>query len=301
VELESELAAWLGFQAALVTASAFGANQGLLPALAAERDALIVSDAANHASIIDGCRLARAKAVVVPHLDVEAVEQALSQRSSLAPAWVVTEGLFSMDGDSPDLQALRSVCDRFEAGLIVDEAHSLGVLGPTGGGLAEVTGVRPDLVVAGLGKAIGGQGGVIASSDVLRTLLWNRSRSFVFSTAVSPLLCRLLLVAVRSARSARAQRSRVAQLARELRAAMTGRGLAVRGAPSSPIVPVVVGSNDRAMRAMHALRARGVLAQAIRPPTVPPGEARLRLTVHADWPSDAIPLIIEGLEEACAS
>jgi 8-amino-7-oxononanoate synthase len=206
-----------------------------------------------------------------------------------------------MDGDSPDLKVLRELCDRFEAGLILDEAHSIGVSGPEGAGLAGATGVRPDLIVAGLGKAVAGQGGVIASSRIMRTLLWNRSRSFVFSTAPSPVLCRLLLEAVRTTRRAEAQRARLAELARALRTSITARGLPVGGDPTSPIVPVILGSNERALRAMNSLRARGVLTQAIRPPTVPPGAARLRLTVHADWPEDAIPLIVEGLEEACAS
>ncbi|HXK18179.1 MAG TPA: 8-amino-7-oxononanoate synthase [Polyangiaceae bacterium] len=303
LELEANLADWLGTEASLLTTSAFAANVGLLPAMV-EPDSLIVSDALNHASIVDGCRLARARVVVTPHLDLGAVEAALSVRSGTAPAWVVTEGLFSMDGDSPDLVGLRALCDRFGAGLVLDEAHSLGVLGPSGAGLAAELGVPVEVLVAGLGKAVGSQGGVIACSRDLRVWLWNRARPFVFSTAPSPLLCRVTLAQMKRARTADVARAQLLARSAELRAALVARGLAdLSGSSgtSGPIVPVLLGSNDRAMRAMNELRRRGILAQAIRPPTVPLGSARLRLTVHANWPDDAVPRLIEALEVACGS
>lgn len=298
--LEEELADWLGAEGCLLTLSAFAANVGLLPAIA-EADSLIVSDSLNHASIVDGCRLARAKVVVTPHLDVAAVEAALATHAGAAPAWVVVEGLFSMDGDGPDLKALRSVCDRFGAGLVVDEAHSLGVRGPGGSGEAAAQGVRADVSVAGLGKAVGSQGGLLACSSDLRRWLWNRARSFVFSTAPSPLLARFTLAQVRAARSAEAARQRLAARSGELRAALAVRGLPALPGAEGPILPIVLGSNERALAAMQEMRRRGILVQAIRPPTVPQGAARLRLTVHADWPDDAVARIVEGLEAACAS
>jgi 8-amino-7-oxononanoate synthase len=251
--VEQELADWVGFPESLLTLSAFAANAGAIPALAGA-ESLLVSDALNHASIVDGCRLARANLVVTPHLDVDAVETALRERSSSAPAWVITEGLFSMDGDCPDLPALRAVCDRYEAGLLVDEAHSLGVLGPDGSGLAAALGVRADVVVAGLGKAVGCQGGFLASSSRLRSWFWNRARSFVFSTATSPVLARLQLRQVRAARAANAARERLASRGLELRAELAGRGLPLAGAASGPIVPVILGSNERALKAMAILR-----------------------------------------------
>ncbi len=298
--LERELADWFGVEASLLTASAFSANAGLVPALAGP-GSLLVSDALNHASIVDGCRLARGKVVVTPHLELEPVEAALKAHSGDGPAWVVTEALFSMDGDSPNLPELRRLCDRYGAGLVVDEAHSLGVFGVGGSGLVAETGTRAEVAVAGLGKAAGAHGGVIAGSATLRTWLWNRARSFVFSTAPSPALCRLTLAQVRAARSADAARARLARLGRELRSALVGRGFDVPAKSNGPIVPVVLGSNERAMAAMHGLRARGVLVQAIRPPTVPLGAARLRLTVHADWPEDAVTRIVQGLEAVCGS
>jgi 7-keto-8-aminopelargonate synthetase-like enzyme len=148
--LEAELANWLSTESCLLTSSAFAANIGLIPALA-DTESLVVSDALNHASIVDGCRLARARVVVAPHLDLGAVEAALRSHRGTGPAWVIVEGLFSMDGDSPNLLELRSLCDRFEAGLIVDEAHSLGVVGPGGAGRAASEGVHADVLVAGLG------------------------------------------------------------------------------------------------------------------------------------------------------
>jgi 8-amino-7-oxononanoate synthase len=299
-ELEAELADWLGADGCLLTLSAFAANVGLLPAIA-DTDSLIVSDSLNHASIVDGCRLARARVVVTPHLDVAAVEAALASHTGAAPAWVVVEGLFSMDGDSPDLRSLRSACDRFGAGLVVDEAHSVGVRGPGGSGEAAAQGVRPDVLVAGLGKAVGAQGGLVASSPELRQWLWNRARSFVFSTAPSPLLARLTLAQVRAARAADAARQRLAARSAELRAALAARGLPALPGAEGPILPIVLGSNERALAAMQEMRRRGILVQAIRPPTVPQGAARLRLTVHADWPDNAVARIVEALEAACES
>jgi 8-amino-7-oxononanoate synthase len=300
-ELEQELADWVGLPGALLGSSAFAANAGTIPALV-EPESLIVSDRLNHASIVDGCRLAKAKVVVTPHLDLQAVELALRARPSRAPTWVLVEALFSMDGDAPDLVELRKLCDRYEAGLYVDEAHSLGVLGPQGAGLAAEQRVRPDALVAGLGKAVGAQGGFVAGSQELRDWLWNRARSFVFSTAPSPLMTRLAHDQARAAKAAEAARQRLVLRSQELRSALTALGLPIAaGSRRGPIVPIVLGSNERALAVMEALRRERILAQAIRPPTVPVGEARLRLTAHADWPDDAVPRIARALEAACAS
>ncbi len=299
-ELEVELADWLQRPTCLLSSSAFGANVGTIPTLV-EPDSLVVSDQFNHASMVDGCRLARARVVVTPHLQLEAVEAALRSRPTRAPAWVLTEGLFSMDGDSPDLPALRELCDRYEAGLYVDEAHSLGVMGPDGAGLAAARGVRTEVLVGGLGKAVGAQGGFVAGSLALRAWLWNRARAFVFSTAPSPALSRLTLAQVRATRAAQAARARLAELSEQLRAELRRRGLPCGGAGHGPVVPLLLGSNERALSAMHVLRQHRILAQAIRPPTVPEGEARLRLTVHADWPEDAVPRIVQAVEVACGS
>jgi 8-amino-7-oxononanoate synthase len=300
LDLERELASWTGCEAALATSSAFAANLGVIPALC-DPETILVSDALNHASIVDACRLARGRIVVTPHLDLSAIEAALRGRSPRVRAFVVLEGLFSMDGDSPDLPVVRALCDRYGAGLILDEAHSLGTLGPQGAGLAAAVGIRPDVLVGGLGKAVGAQGGFLAGSKELRTWLWNRARSFVFSTGPSPLFCRLVLEQVRKARQAEAARGRLNRLSQELRRALSARGVPMVEAATGPILPVMLGSSERAMQAMSALRERAILAQAIRPPTVPEGEARLRLTVHADWPDDAVVRLADAVEVACAS
>jgi 8-amino-7-oxononanoate synthase len=289
LELERALADWLGRESCLLTLSGFSANVGLIPALA-DSESLIVSDELNHASIVDGCRLARARVVAT----------ALRDHRGSSPAWVVTEGLFSMDGDSPNLTELRALCDRYGAGLAVDEAHSLGVFGPSGAGLAALLGSRADVVVAGLGKAVGVQGGLLAGSTAMTKWLWNRARSFVFSTGASPLLCRITLAQVRAARAADVARIRLQALSERLRSELAARGLPAVSGSRGPIVPVVLGSNERAMNAMHAMRARGILVQAIRPPTVPKNAARLRLTVHANWTDDAPTYLAEALQSVCA-
>jgi 8-amino-7-oxononanoate synthase len=300
LELERELADWTGLPSALGTSSAYAANLGAIPALC-DSETVLVSDALNHASIVDGCRLARCRVVITPHLDLSAVEAALRGRSPRARALVVLEALYSMDGDTPDLSAVRALCDRYGAGLIVDEAHSLGTLGPHGAGLAASVGVRPDVLVGGLGKAVALQGGFISGSPELRSWLWNQVRTFVFSTASSPLVCALVLEQVRRVRQADDARQRLFYLAGALRDELARRQIPILPGATGPIIPVLLGSNERATRSMALLRERGILAQAIRPPTVPVGAARLRLTVHADWPDDAVTRIADAVEVACAS
>ncbi len=277
---EHALSTWLQTEASLLFSSGYAANVGTLQALAGPDD-LIVSDALNHASIIDGCRLSRATVRVVPHLDLAAAERALSAGAH-RQRFLVTESYFSMDGDSPDLGALRRICDRNDAALIVDEAHALGVFGPAGRGLCAAANVVPDVLVGTLGKALGLHGAFVAGSALLRTWLWNRARSFVFSTAPSPLLVALVPERVGTAAAADAPRQRLAAHAQQLRDRLRSAGLNVPEHSHGPIVPVLVGDPARALAARDALAQRGVRAQAIRPPTVPPGTARLRLTVRAD-------------------
>jgi 8-amino-7-oxononanoate synthase len=194
--LEDEAAALVGQPSSLVFTSGYAANVGLLSALAGPED-LIVSDALNHASIIDGARLSRARVEVVPHLDVEAVDAALRGRTARR-AFVMTESYFSMDADAPDLVALRLVCDRHGAALLVDEAHALGILGPEGRGLCAAAGISADAVVGTFGKAFGAGGAFVAGCDALSRWLWNRARSFVFSTGLSPVVAAAALQGMRT-------------------------------------------------------------------------------------------------------
>ncbi len=275
--LENALASWLDVPSALLFSSGYAANVGTISALVSGGD-LVVSDALNHASIIDGCRLARAQVEVVPHVDLAAVERAL-QRPRMGRAWVVTESYFSMDADSPDLPGLRSLCDRYDAALIVDEAHALGVFGPRGRGLASAAGIEPDVRVGTLGKAFGASGAFIAGCTALSDWLWNRARSFVFSTGISPLVATAALRALRRIEGDEALRARLHENVRLLRDGLVAMGLHPLGA--GPIVPLVIGDSRRALQAASELRRGGVHAQAVRPPTVPEGSARLRITTTA--------------------
>lgn len=292
--LERELADWVDLPAALLFSSGFAANLGALGAVL-DRESVVVSDALNHASLIDGCRLARAQTRIVPHCDLAAIEACLSKSRGVQACWVVTESTFSMDGDQAPLRQLRELCDRYQGFLVVDEAHALGVFGPEGGGLCRESGVRPDVLIGGLGKAVGAQGGFVAGSPTLRTFLWNRARSFVFSTAPSPRLTALTRRQVRRARSDDAARSRIGNLSQHLRAALRAQGWPVPSESRGPIIPLWVGSGAAALALTERLRHAGILVQAIRPPTVPPGSERVRLTLNAGLNPEDLERLIEVL------
>lgn len=281
---ERNLAAWTGLEDSLLFASGYAANVGAIPALVGSGD-LVVSDELNHASLIDGCRLSRARVLVVPHLDAGAVQAALRQhRGAAKRALVVTESVFSMDGDSPDLAQLRGICDDYEAGLYVDEAHALGVFGAQGAGMCELFHVKPDVLVGTLGKALGLAGAFVAGSGALRSVLNNQARSHVFSTGTSPALAAGALTALRLVQAAEEARAMVLRHATSLRRHLTDLGLEVRDG-RTPIVPVVLGQPDAALKLSARLWELGVFVQAIRPPTVPSGTSRLRvvpIATHSD-------------------
>jgi 8-amino-7-oxononanoate synthase len=304
-EAEAALCAWLGTESALLFPSGYAANVGALSALAGPGD-LVVSDRLNHASIIDGCRLSRAEVVIADHLDVDAVEAALRQRGAGARRrWVVTESCFSMDGDSPDLPALRAVCDRHEAALYVDEAHAIGVMGPRGAGLCAATAVRPDVLVGTLGKALGLAGAFVCGSSSLRLYIWNYSRSFVFTTGMAPAVSGAVASRVQRAIGDDTGRVALAELAGEIRRALGPlAGAASSSAPAgrvSPIVPWVLGRPEVALGVARELESRGVLVQAIRPPTVPEGASRLRITARAGLSAADVRRALDVLEETATS
>ena len=295
--LERDLASWVGLDSALLFASGYAANVGLLQALGGT-ETVFISDGLNHASIIDGCRLSRSRIEVVPHLSVEAIERCLADHAAAPLRCVLTESYFSMDGDGPNLRELRAVCDRHGAALVVDEAHALGVFGPAGAGRCREAGVVADALVGTLGKAVGVHGAFVAGSVRLRELLWNRARSFVFSTAPSPVLAELAQFHVQRTRAATELRVTLGRRATELRAALEARKLPTVPGSFGPIVPVVLGDERRAVAAVTQLASEGVLAQAIRPPTVPQGTARLRLTAKATWAEDVPDLVAAAVARA---
>jgi 8-amino-7-oxononanoate synthase len=272
-ELEVALSAWLGVEATLLFSSGYAANVGVLSALAGS-DCVVVSDALNHASIVDGCRLSRARVVVTPHVSVEAVERALRDAPERRRI-VVTDSYFSMDGTIAPLADLRTVCDRFEAALVVDEAHALGVWGPAGRGCSAAAGVRPDVLVGTLGKSFGSSGAFVSGSSMLTSWLWNRARSFVFSTGLAPSSASAALGALLEIRAGERTRRLIAR-SELVRAELGG----ISG--SGPIIPLVIGDAARTVELSRRLLDRGLFVQAIRPPTVPRETSRLRLTVQAD-------------------
>ncbi|HTJ80519.1 MAG TPA: aminotransferase class I/II-fold pyridoxal phosphate-dependent enzyme [Polyangiaceae bacterium] len=279
LEAERALAAWIGAESVLLFSSGYAANVGVLSALGSAED-LIVSDALNHASIVDGCRLARAATRVTPHLDVASVERVLAAEGSRhRRRIVVVESYYSMDGDGPDLAALRAVCDQHDAILVVDEAHALGVFGPRGRGRCAEAGIEPDVRVGPLGKAFGLGGAFVAGSQLLRTWLWNAARSFVFSTALSPAVAAAVPARVAALAAADDRRARILEVSSALRAAVAEVSGDVRS--FGPIVPWILGSDSAATVRASALQAAGVIAVAIRPPTVPRGTARIRLVGRA--------------------
>lgn len=276
--LEAALADWLQTPSALTFTSGYAANVGSLSALLGADD-VAFSDSLNHASLIDGLRLSRASIKVFAHNDLAALERLLRETPATRRRWVVTESYFSMDADSPDLRALRALCDRHDALLYLDEAHALGVLGPKGRGLAAESSVRADVLVGTLGKAVGCQGAFVAGAATLYEYLWNRARSFVFSTGLSPLIAAQSLANLGAVIAADPQRAALAARARRFRSHLEDDGHACMG--FGCIVPLIVGSEQRALQLAAALAASGFHVQPIRPPTVAPGASRLRVTLSA--------------------
>ncbi len=295
--LERTLAEWTSTSSALTFTSGYAANLGALQSLADE-GAVLISDRLNHASIIDGCRLSKAPTRIVEHCDLQAVETALKESRHASARWVVSESYFSMDGTTPDLVGLRELCDRHDAYLVVDEAHALGVFGPQGAGLCRQHGVRPDVLVATFGKALGAQGAAVCGSEALQHWLYNRARSFVFSTALSPWLCETVRQRIDWIRGAEAERVRLHAAASRLREQLRGAGLQLPAGNHGPIVPVLVGGNEQVLAVRSRLAERGITAQAIRPPTVPEGTARLRVTVSSAMSDAELDRLAQGLIEA---
>jgi 8-amino-7-oxononanoate synthase len=277
VLLEAAVADWLRCGGVRLFNSGYAANVGVLTALLRAGD-MVFSDELNHASIIDGCRLSRAEITVFRHRDVAALEAALVDRQGRRRI-VVSESLFSMDGDIADVEAIAALCKRHDAAFLLDEAHAIGVIGPEGRGLAALHGVVPDIVIGTFGKALGGFGAFAATSRAVADLLWNKARPFVFSTGLPPSIPAAARTAIEIVRSAGGEdlRTTLAGHARRLRALVRR----VEGAPASPIAPIVVGEDRATMRCTERLLTKGIFVQGIRPPTVPAGTARLRVGLSA--------------------
>ncbi|MDX2826427.1 8-amino-7-oxononanoate synthase [Streptomyces ipomoeae] len=280
-ELERELADFCGFEAALVFSSGYAANLAAVTALA-PHGSLVVSDAGNHASLIDGCRLARGTTQVVGHADPEAVRKALS--TAKGPAIAVSDTVFSVDGDAAPLAGLAAVCREYGAGLVVDDAHGLGVLGDGGRGAPYAAGLAgaPDVVVTvTLSKSLGSQGGAVLGPAHVIDHLVNAARTFIFDTGLAPAATGAALAALRLLRREPERAARAREVARELHTRLTASGHeAVR--PDAAVVSVRAPSPDQAVRWAADCRAAGLAVGCFRPPSVPDGVSRLRLTARAD-------------------
>jgi 8-amino-7-oxononanoate synthase len=297
--LTEALARFVGLPRALLFSSGYLANVGAITALAAPGDA-IFSDALNHASLIDGCRLSRATVHRYPHLDLAALEGLLAGTPG-TNRFVVTDIVFSMDGDVAPLPALVALCERHGAWLVVDDAHGFGVLGREGRGSLSHFGVASDrLVYVGtLGKAAGVAGAFVAGPEDAVELVLQGARTHIFSTAFPPALAHALLASLEIIARDEWRRTHLAALIARLRSGVAGLPWRLP-ASETPIQPLIVGENAAALALSDALRARGVLVPAIRPPTVPPGTARLRISLSAAHSLEDVDTLVAALRAAAA-
>lgn len=295
-KLEAKIAGWCGTEDALVFSSGYSANVGILSCLASAGD-LILSDQLNHASLIDGSRLSKAQVQVFPHNDCAFVSDYLRQNRALfRRVLIVTESIFSMDGDEAPLVDLALLCDEFECGLVVDEAHATGAYGTTGCGLLEDLQLAqaPLLKLGTLSKSVGAGGGFAAGSRAAIHFLVNHCRSFIFSTALPIPIALAACSAIDQIQVAHQTRRKLIQNAGRLRASLTELGWNLV-AGTSPIIPLIVGDENTCLEISAHLQRKGIYVPAIRPPTVPEGTARLRISLNATHSARDIEQLLEAL------
>jgi glycine C-acetyltransferase/8-amino-7-oxononanoate synthase len=287
VRLERELAQFKGSEACLLFGSGYLANTGIVQALAGPGE-VVLSDGLNHASIVDGCRLSRAQTIVYDHADLDALAAGLA-RAAGRPALIVTDAVFSMDGDLAPLEGIVDLARRHGARIMVDEAHATGVVGARGAGLVSELGLEReiDVTVGTLGKALGSYGAFACCSAEMARFLVNKARTLIFSTALPPPALGAALAALELLRTDRELVPALHARARTLRAELAEAGFEVEPG-TMPIVPLVIGDPRTAVSVAEEALAGGVFAQAIRPPTVPEGTSRLRLVATAAHAEDQI-------------
>jgi 8-amino-7-oxononanoate synthase len=302
--LEERLADFKQTERCVLFGSGYLANMGVIGALAQPGD-VVLSDALNHASIVDGCRLSRAETFVYDHLDTDHLEWGLREAGGRA-SLIVTDTVFSMDGDLAPLAQIVELARRYDARVMVDEAHATGAVGPGGRGAVAAAGLTEevDVVVGTLGKALGGYGAYVCCDAEMASLLVNTARTLIFSTGPAPPSVAAALAALELLRDQPRQVERLMRNARALRGALSEHGFAVSG-EGTQIVPLIVGESELALDVCERALQRGVFAQAIRPPTVPAGSSRLRLSAMATHTPDelrwASAQIAAAVEEAGAA
>lgn len=289
--LESDIARWLGRERALLFSSGYMAALGVIPVLAEYVDT-IYSDKLNHASLIDGIRATKNDRQIYPHTSLPARSERRGR------SLIVSETVFGMDGNTVDVNAMLADLGDDDI-LLLDEAHALGVIGPEGAGLAHGIADERVVILGTLGKAIGASGGFIAGPAHLIDLLVNTARTFIFDTAPPPAIAFAARVGIMLSRTADDKRMRLYSKTARLRAGLTAHGFPVRlsgpHAEQAPIVPVIAGEEQQAMDLMQRCIERGVYAPAVRPPTVPPGTSRLRISMRADHTDEQIDLLLDAL------
>jgi 8-amino-7-oxononanoate synthase len=295
--LEQAIAAFEETEAALLFSTGYAANVGAITALVGRGD-VVFSDALNHASIVDGCRLSRAEIRVYPHNDVDALATMLADAATFRRRLIVTDGLFSMDGDVAPLAALADLANRHDAMLAVDEAHATGVFGRHGRGTSEACGVeeRVDVRIGTLSKGLGSAGGFVAGRRTLIDWLINRARPYVFSTALPPAAAAASCAALEIVQGEPFRRSALLERAATLRDTLRSQGWDV-GPSTSQIIPIIAGDAGRTLALAQALRERGFVVPPIRPPSVPDGASRLRLSLSYGHTAEAISALVEALKE----
>jgi len=296
--LSNQIAELEETEAAVLFPTGFAACSGAVSALAEAGD-LILSDELNHASLIDGCRLSRAECVVYPHRDWQWVDQVLQQRrQEFARIWIVTNTIFGMDGDIAPVDRLQEIAEKHDANMIADEAHATGVLGDDGSGVCDALGVKNQIAIriGTLSKAVGSQGGFVAAPRVVVDHLINHCRSLIYSTSLAPAAVTAALAGINQIRIRSERRQRVQQLARYVRSELAinaGNDLEA----SVPIIPVVVGTDRRVIEVSAQLAESGFYVPAIRPPTVPEGTARLRISLSAGHRTEMIDELLVAVRE----
>lgn len=297
--LERDFAEFAGTEAALFFGSGYAANLGLLTSVLKPSD-IVFSDALNHASLIDGIRLSGAQKIIYPHRDLQFLENALRGHAN-APGskLIVTESVFSMEGDIAPLDALLALAQKYQAGVVLDEAHATGVCGPQGRGIAAASGHERDIlaIVHTCGKALASCGAFVCGSATLKEYLINRARTFIFGTALPPYIAGQIRAAVAIARAADAARHHLARIALQLRKELAARGFDC-GASTTHIIPVMLGTNEMALHVARELQRAGFGVKAIRPPTVPEGTARIRLSLTSRITTDEIHRLVEAMDAA---
>jgi 8-amino-7-oxononanoate synthase len=300
VELERALARFKNTESALLFNSGYAANTGTIQALVGKRD-VVYADELNHASLIDGARLSRAEVRVFPHSDLAALRTMLeSDSGKFRRRLIVVDGVFSMDGDIFPLRELVPLAREFGAWTFVDDAHATAVLGAGGRGSAEHCGVEGeiDILMGTLGKALGTMGAFICGSSILIEFLMHRARSFVFTTASPPAMAAATLESLRITAAEPWRRERLMSNARYLRGKLNGIGLAPGGEAEGYIVPILLRDSDRTMKMGQFLREAGYLVGAVRPPTVPMGQSRLRITLSSAHEERHMDGLVDALSEA---